>query len=416
VLDYNGDGTEDLLAIRKSDGQMNLYPGNGAGGFSAAVKARTGFDWADLLTSPGDLDADGSDDILVRIGQTQEYWLFLSGSDDGAVVFDTWLGDASQSRRYSEMVGLGDLDQDGIADLALVDSKTGALYRQSIWADDLGSQPTLFSSGWGGMRLPAVKADRAYDHDQDGGNDLIARSTPLAYTFLYTGNGIGGFGGKTEWDLDYASMNLLETAGDFNGDGNADLLARHTDTGTLYLQPGDGVGGYDTAERITVGTGWNAMSTVVSGSDFNGDGLVDIIAREKSTGYLWLYPGKGTGTVGSRLKIGSGWNALKEITAVGDLDHDGHAGLIAVRASDNCMYFYGGKGTGGVDNGVKIGCGWGGLNALAAVGDFNGDGHHDFVARRKSDGKLFLYKGNGAGNFGSSTAIGSGWNAMDLIA
>jgi hypothetical protein len=207
-------------------------------------------------------------------------------------------------------------------------------------------------------------------------------------------------------------MNLYQTAGDLTGDGNADLLVRTTG-GTLYVYKGDGYQGVN-YEKIKIGTGWNAMGTVIAGQDYNGDDRVDVLAVEKATGVLWLYPGKGNGLLGTRLKVGTGWNAMKELTAAGDLDHDGHADMIAVRNADGCLYFYGGTGAGTFKPLVKIGCGWNAMDALTGIGDFNGDGHIDWLARRKSDGVLFFYPGNGAGNHSAARSLGTGWNAMTV--
>jgi hypothetical protein len=120
--------------------------------------------------------------------------------------------------------------------------------------------------------------------------------------------------------------------------------------------------------------------------------------------------------VGTRVKIGTGWNAMREITAAGDLDHDGHADVLAIRSSDNCMYFYGGRADGTLKPGVKTSCNWVGYDMVASVGDFNSDGHGDWTARRKSDGALFLYRGNAAGGYASRVQIGTGWNSMNIIA
>jgi hypothetical protein len=58
---------------------------------------------------------------------------------------------------------------------------------------------------------------------------------------------------------------------------------------------------------------------------------------------------------------------------------------------------YRGNGAGGWVSGPAepVGSGWGGFTALAAGGDFSGDGKADVLAR-ESSGALFLYRGDGA--------------------
>ncbi|WP_030239771.1 FG-GAP repeat domain-containing protein, partial [Streptomyces sp. NRRL S-350] len=110
------------------------------------------------------------------------------------------------------------------------------------------------------------------------------------------------------------------TAGDFNGDGRKDLVAVEVSTGKLFSYPGTGTG--TVGSRVEIGSGgWNGMSNLAVG-DLNRDGRDDVVATEKSTGKLWLYPGTGSG-LGSRVEIGSGgWNGMNN-TAVGDFNGDG---------------------------------------------------------------------------------------------
>ncbi|MEU5871626.1 VCBS repeat-containing protein [Glycomyces sp. NPDC047369] len=415
TADISGDGVMDVLAVRNSDGGMYFYPGNGDGTFASGLLFGTGYNYIDAVISLGDVDKDGADDLMMRDSQTKGFWVLATTAEDW-IELSPSLDDGS-GRIYRNVVGAGDLDRDGYVDLLSVDTRSSALYRHSFLLNGFTEPaPPVQSSGWVGVSLPMVTVDRAHDFDEDGGGDVIVRRKSDGTTFAYFGTGANGFYGGWSWGTTFSGMNLLATAGDFTGDGKADIIGRVASSGALYVYPGTGLGDYDYDARIRIGTGWNIMSTIVSGYDYNGDLKTDIIAREASTGVLWLYPGKANGTVGTRIKIGTGWNAMKEITSIGDLDHDGTADLIAVRSSDNCLYFYGGKPTGGVKNGVKIGCGWSVLDNLTAAGDFNGDGHVDLIGRRKSDGKLFMYKGNGKGGFGSSTQIGSGWGGFDLFA
>ncbi|WP_043470661.1 VCBS repeat-containing protein [Arthrobacter sp. Rue61a] len=62
----------------------------------------------------------------------------------------------------------------------------------------------------------------------------------------------------------------------------------------------------------TVGNGWNAMTAIVGPGDFNSDGNVDLLARDAG-GALWLYPSNGQGGWLPRGLVGSGWNAMNLI-------------------------------------------------------------------------------------------------------
>ncbi|MGW4274738.1 FG-GAP-like repeat-containing protein [Streptomyces seoulensis] len=199
-------------------------------------------------------------------------------------------------------------------------------------------------------------------------------------------------------------------SGDLNGDRRADVLVRDK-AGRLWFLPGDQSG-------KLVGTGgWNAFNALVRHGDFSGDGREDVIAREASTGKLWLYPGTGTGALGARKLVGTGgWNAMSRIAGVGDLSGDGRSDLLAVEKSTGRLWLYPGTGTGALGARKLVGNGgWNGMNALVGAGDMNGDGRADLVGREASTGKLWLYPGK-TGSLGSRKLIGAGgWNVMDTI-
>ena len=54
------------------------------------------------------------------------------------------------------------------------------------------------------------------------------------------------------------------------------------------------------------------------------------------------------------------------------------------------------------------------MTAIASVGDFNGDGHDDILARTSS-GAFVLYPTTGNTGWGNPVQVGSGWNTMSWI-
>ncbi|HET9517389.1 MAG TPA: glycoside hydrolase domain-containing protein [Actinoplanes sp.] len=232
----------------------------------------------------------------------------------------------------------------------------------------------------------------------------------------YRGDHLETWGGVTiNIDNNYLDVTPLPTTpfGDVTGNGWPDVLARTASTGNLFIYPGNGTT-VDEGARRRAGEGWSAMNAMVRIGDLDDDGREDLVARHRTTGDLWFYPGTRTG-FGTLKRIGTGWNAMREITAAGDLNRDGHPDLLAVRTSDGTLFCYPGRAGAALGPRIRIGTGWNTMSELAGVGDLNADGYPDLIARRSSDGVLFLYRGT-AGGFAARLQTGTGWNAMrDLV-
>ena len=84
-------------------------------------------------------------------------------------------------------------------------------------------------------------------------------------------------------------------AGDFSGDGKADLVARHATTKDLHLYRGNGAGGFAAGTGGAFSNNWANFDMVFSPGDFSGDGKADLIARHATTKDLHLYRGNGAG-------------------------------------------------------------------------------------------------------------------------
>jgi hypothetical protein len=129
--------------------------------------------------------------------------------------------------------------------------------------------------------------------------------------WLYPGNGAGGFLARVQVGAGWYVMRYAFSPGDFDGDGCSDLLAVENATGNLWLYPGTCAGGW--RARVLVGGGWTVMDALVGIGDFNGDRTADVLAREASTGVLWLYPGNGSGGWLPRVRADSGWTGLNPL-------------------------------------------------------------------------------------------------------
>ncbi|MEU5435456.1 VCBS repeat-containing protein [Streptomyces sp. NPDC020719] len=225
----------------------------------------------------------------------------------------------------------------------------------------------------------------------------------------YVPNGRGGFEAAqlTASDLS-AFKHIIQVDQDKDGvkDGAWSILK----DGTLFYA------GTNKGSAKTIGGGWQIYNKVLSPGNLAGARESDLLAVDKS-GVLWMYLGYNDGRVTARTKVGGGWGQYTEIAGQGDLNGDGRTDIVA-RDKVGVLWLYTGNGNRNdpFNRRVKIGGGWNTYNRLLSVGDLDGDGRSDLVARG-NDGTLWRYSGNGNSTdpFDKRVKIGWGYNSLNLI-
>ncbi|MFH8407235.1 FG-GAP-like repeat-containing protein [Streptomyces sp. NPDC018019] len=316
----------------------------------------------------------------------------LNGSGDAVICQGDAGGPALRnSNGTPELVAVNSRSwQGGCLGMDPKESRTGAV---DVRVDDL--------AGW--IRRTAFRVQD--DVTGDGIADLAAVWED-GTLHLYPGdtaNGLSGqaiaqLGGTTTWK----TMKQL-TKGDFTNDGIADLMAVWDD-GTLHLYKGDGKGNFGLSTAVTEGGNTWATTKQLTAGDYDGDGIADLMAVWYD-GTLHLYPGRGDGQLERQTPVKAGgdtWGTVKLLPG-GDFNGDGIADLMAVWY-DGTLHYYPGDGTGQVGAQVPIpfwGTTWATTRRLTA-GDFTGDGIADLMAVW-ADGTLHLYKGDGQGGVGAAS-------------
>ncbi len=131
-----------------------------------------------------------------------------------------------------------------------------------------------------------------------------------------------------------------------------------------------------------------------------------------------MYRGNGSGgfATGAAEQIGSGWGPFTALLLPRDWDGDGKPDILA-RDGDGRLLMYRGNGAGGFITGraEQIGAGWGPFTALLAPGDWSGDGHPDILARTRRRRAAPLPRRRPGRLRRAAPQIGSGWQSFTAL-
>ena len=296
-------------------------------------------------------------------------------------------------------VAVGDFNGDGKADLIAVNEGTNA-----------GSVSVLLGNGDGTFQAPvnyATGAPISYsvalgDFNADGSLDVAVgnfgalQNIPVS---VLLGNGDGTFQPADFYEPEDISSYSV-TVGDFDGDGNLDLVTVDG-FNWVWVLLGNGDGTFQAAVKYVVG----ARCTSVAVGDFNGDGKPDLAVADYVSTNLWVLLGNGDGTF--QAPIGYAAGTFAEFVAVGDFNDDGKSDLaVALRYSGVSVLL--GNGDGTFQTALFSPLGNGDDILSVAVADFNGDGKPDLAVPDALSTNLWVLLGNGDGTFQTAVSYGAG--------
>ncbi len=239
-----------------------------------------------------------------------------------------------------------------------------------------GSSNTLANTS--GMYTNSLTAG---DFNSDGNLDLVAVNFPSGSSpVVLLGSGEGAFN-EVPQNANLRIEGNSSAAGDFNGDGKLDLTV---DGANVLLGNGDGT--FTQAPPAPADT--NGYGVVVA--DFNGDGKLDIAVCNNTTNTVTVLLGNGDGTFtpasSSPIPVGN----TPEAIVAGDFNNDGKLDLAIANYGDNTVTLLLGNGDGTFTEAVgsPYAVGQGPYEIVAA--DFNGDGKLDLAVANITDGTVSI--------------------------
>jgi hypothetical protein len=276
--DFNGDGNSDILFRNSSSGAVVGWLMNGSAVSSSATIATVPSAWQ--IVAQRDFDGDGKTDLLWRNTSTGAVAIWLM---NGLSVTQTV--NVGTVPTHWVLAGASDFNGDGKADLLWRDSNTGAV---AIWLMNGG---TVLQAG----TVTTVPLSWSIiGTTPDGG--IGWRNTSGALTLWK----MSGFTVAHNYSLGTVpSVWNVVGVGDFNGDGNVDLLWRHSTSGALSMWFLNNGAVSSTANFGTVPTAWSVNLT----GDFDGNARSDLLWTHTSGARsIWFMNGA---TVASTASLGT---------------------------------------------------------------------------------------------------------------
>ena len=262
VLDANGDGLHDLAAVEPTGLRWKL----GIDEDWSDVPGEALFDasapWGVIS---GDLDGDGDADLAFADEATDRLQVLLQG-DDGFEVGATL--DSGQGPRW---LVSDDLDGDGTADLACANSFSNSV---SVFLNSGAGQFTALGEfGVGNAPWQVV----AGDIDQDGATDLVACNALSSSVSVLTAAPGGGFAPAQSFSTGNSPRSVC--LADFNGDGLPDVATANAQGKNVSVLINDGAGGFFDFQVVPLSPDLSgeARPWFIRSGDIDGDGSQDLV-------------------------------------------------------------------------------------------------------------------------------------------
>jgi subtilisin-like proprotein convertase family protein len=383
--DVNGDGYADVIVGARyydngetDEGAAFVYHGSATGLSGTAAwmaKGDQGTAWFGAsVSTAGDVNGDGYADVIVGApyydnGETDEGAAFVfHGSAVGLSTSPGWTAEGNQDGAGlgCSVSTAGDVNGDGYADVIAGahtydngETDEGAAFVFHGSAAGLGTSADWMAEGNQSDALFGHSVSTAGDVNGDKFTDVLIGARNYDHpeekegrAYVYHGSA-GGLSASSAWTAESDQFEAyfgvsVDTAGDVNGDGYADIIVGaykydgySGNGGRAYVYHGSASGLSTTAHWTAESRQYNARLgySVSTAGDVNGDGYADVVAGalyydngETDEGRAYVYHGSATGlsatadwtAEGNQTTAYFGWS----VGTAGDVNGDGYADVI----------------------------------------------------------------------------------------
>ncbi|MGA3268819.1 MAG: FG-GAP-like repeat-containing protein, partial [Verrucomicrobiota bacterium] len=360
IADLDGDGKPDLVIPDSWGGDISIYQNIGTNGTLSAASFGPRIVLPGILSPFGDganptvlavadIDGDGRPDIIAVYAYSDLVAIYRNLSSPGLLTSNSFAAPVYLPGGNG-MYGLAvqDLNDDGKPDIVTGNSQdnTISLFQNQSMVGNIAFAPRVNLAV--GTQPQGVAIG---DVDGDGMPDLAVANSGDGTISIYRNLGLGGtittnsFAPQVVFPAPTSCAGLA--LGDVDGDGKLDLVVSGSSLSSTIAvlrntaTPGSiSTNSFAPAVDFPLG-GWGTYCAL---GDINGDGKPDIAVVSQLNSLLSVFqnestPGSFTNTsLGSRLDFAAGWNPL--YVAIGDLNGDGRPDIVFVNLYDSTVSIY----------------------------------------------------------------------------
>ena len=300
VSDVNGDGRSDIVWRNTATGAVTAWRMNGFSILSGATTIGMVASPQWVILGVGDFDGDGKADLLWQNTSTGAINVWFL---DGTTFKPTSGTVTSLDLAVWQFAGIGDLNGDGRSDVVWRNKVTGDVH---VWF--MNGKTWMAGSGYVNTASNALQIIGVGDLDGDGKADLLWQNTQTGAISAWLLNGavLKSTGIITTLSLTrwaFAGM------GDLDGDGKADIVWRDFTNGDVHVWLMSGLG-------LKPGSGYvmNASlnATIAGVADYDGDGKADMLWRDTNQLIsLWLMNGTAIKANGGVASVTADWRLVR---------------------------------------------------------------------------------------------------------
>ncbi|MFQ5666316.1 MAG: FG-GAP-like repeat-containing protein [Candidatus Binatia bacterium] len=302
-------------------------------------------------------------------------------------------------------VASGDVDNDGLSDLILGHNNGDVVvYR---------AEPTVGFAPLPNQPLRAagdVVAVASGDFNADGRLDIVAVNKSTANISMFVGVVAGGFSEARNYPVGADAS--AATVGDWNSDGRSDVaVTRQVEgsSGAVDILLADPDGSLAAPISFSVGT----SPVDIDWGDFNKDGQLDLVVANSASDALSILIGNGDGTFHSATSLPS--TGGPRAVAVADFDRDGFDDVAVARSVNSNVTVLYGDGQGGFPvAGQPLGVS--GSAAGLAARDLTGDMIPDLLVTDQVSNAVLAFASTGSTRQLRDESVGVSRGPMAIVA